>query len=219
MMFPELLEQPQGFLHIKGMLDRATQEEFVSEVRRVVARAPFFRPVMPRYGSAFKLQLTNCGELGWVSDINGFRYQPTHPDTKAAWPEMPESFRHLAEAAARRVGHNSFRAESCLINYYADPSQSLGLHRDETEEDHDAPIISVSLGDIGRFGLGGLTRTAPVEEHLVESGDVMVMGLSARMRYHSFAGLIPGTSDLLKRGGRINLTIRQVRRSQPTSQH
>lgn len=214
MIFPELLDQPEGFLHIKQMLGRAEQERLVAEVRRIVAVSPFFRPVFPRFGKEFKLQLTNAGELGWVSDIEGLRYQRTHPLTCRPWQPMPEVFREIAVEAARRIGWENFIAESCLVNWYADGTQSLGLHRDETEKVL-APIISVSLGDVGHFGLGGNEKGDPVESHLVESGDVMVMGGDSRLRYHKVSNIVPGTSDLLKKGGRLNLTIRTVTKRRP----
>jgi DNA oxidative demethylase len=211
-MFPELLDRPEGFLHFKQMLGRREQERLVSEVRRVVAASPFFRPVFPRFGGEFRLQLTNCGHRGWVSDLQGMRYQHTHPVTAKPWPPMPDIFREIAVEAARQVGWENFHAESCLINFYEDSTQRLRLHRDETEDDKEAPIISVSLGDIGLFGLGGMDKKVKVETHVAESGDVMVMGGAARLRYHSVEGIVPGTSDLLRKGGRLNLTIRTVTR-------
>lgn len=194
------------------MLSVGEQRRFVEEVRRVVQASPFYRPVFPRYGSPFKLVMTNCGAFGWVSSKErGMEYVERHPVSGEPWPAMPDCFRELAVAAAARVGHQDFRAESCLINFYDGQNRSsLGLHRDDTEEDLTAPIISVSLGDIGVFGLGGASKAEPVEDHLLETGDVVVMARRARLLQHEVKGIIPGSSDLLRQGGRINLTIRTV---------
>ena len=211
-MFPELLTIPDGYAHIRQMLSAADQRRFVEEVRRVVQASPFFRPVFPRYGAPFKLVMTNCGLWGWVSSKErGMEYVQNHPVSGQPWPAMPGCFRELAEAAAARVGHQDFRAESCLINFYDGQNRSsLGLHCDDTEQDLSAPIISVSLGDIGMFGLGGMRKTEPVEDHLLESGDVVVMGGRSRLLQHEVKGIIPGSSCLLRQGGRLNLTIRTV---------
>ena len=45
-----------------------------------------FSRVMPRTGKPFSVRMTNCGPLGWVSDVDGYRYQPTHPETGRPWP-------------------------------------------------------------------------------------------------------------------------------------
>ena len=38
---------------------------------------------MPRTGRPFSVRMSNCGELGWISDEKGYRRQPTHPETGA----------------------------------------------------------------------------------------------------------------------------------------
>ena len=68
----------------------------------------------------------------------------------------------------------------------------------------------MSLGDSGIFVLGGLLRTDETRQYIVQSGDVIVMGGESRNCFHSFKGIVPNTSNLLKDGGRLNLTIRQV---------
>jgi alkylated DNA repair protein (DNA oxidative demethylase) len=45
---------------------------------------------------------------------------------------------------------------------------------------------------------------------LLRSGDVVVLGGSARLAYHGIDRVLAGTSDLLPQGGRINLTLRRV---------
>src|SRR5690554_5389560 len=97
---------------------------------------------MPRSGRPFSVRMTNCGALGWVSDVRGYRYQATHPATGQPWPPMPEAIAKLWQDVAQY----SASPEACLINYYL-PSTKMGSHRDEDEEDLAAPVVSVSLGD------------------------------------------------------------------------
>ena len=56
-------------------LDRSGQEQLLAELRDIIRQAPLFPPRMPRTGSPFSVRMTNCGRLGWVSDISGYRYQ------------------------------------------------------------------------------------------------------------------------------------------------
>ena len=87
----------------------------------------------------------------------------------------------------------------------------MGMHRDADENEWDAPVVSVSLGDPARFRMGGLDRKDPTEAVELNSGDVLVMGGPARLAYHGVDRIRFGVSPLLKEGGRINLTMRVVR--------
>ncbi len=60
--------------------------------------------------------MTNCGELGWVSDRAGYRYDPVDPETGRAWPAMPALFRDLAVSAAATAGFPNYAPDACLIN-------------------------------------------------------------------------------------------------------
>src|SRR3712207_497807 len=71
-------------------LGAAAQAELLAAVRAVIAAAPLYTPLMPRTRKPFSVAMTNCGPLGWVSDVSGYRYQPTHPETGRPWPPMPD---------------------------------------------------------------------------------------------------------------------------------
>ena len=43
--------------------------------------------------------MSNCGELGWVSDRTGYRYSAADPLSGQPWPVMPDSFVELAARA------------------------------------------------------------------------------------------------------------------------
>ena len=171
-----------------------------------MAEAPFYVPAMPVSGKALSVRMTNCGGLGWLTDkAGGYRYQTTHPDSGRPWPPIPDDLLALwAE-----VGGYPAPPEACLINYYTAKAR-LGSHRDADEADMAAPVVSVSLGDDALFHVGGLRRGDPKERMTLRSGDVVVLGGGARLAYHGIDRILPGTSDLLAEGGRINLTLRRV---------
>lgn len=194
-----------GIRLLPGYLDRSAQEVLLQEVRAVVSAAPLFTPVMPRSGKPFSVRMTNCGSLGWVSDRDGYRYQPSHPVTGAPWPPMPRTLTDLWQALAP----GSPEPEACLVNFYASNAR-MGLHQDRDEATFDAPVISVSLGASAVFRLGGLTRSSRTRSLHLGSGDVVVLGGEGRLAYHGIDRILPGTSTLVRDDGRINLTLRRV---------
>jgi alkylated DNA repair protein (DNA oxidative demethylase) len=168
--------------------------------------APLFTPTMPRSGKEMSVRMTNCGPLGWVTDKErGYRYQATHPVTGKPWPAMPESLLKLWHEVARYPAP----PEACLVNYYVGDAK-MGLHQDNDEVDFAAPVVSVSLGDSAIFRVGGLNRKDPTRARELKSGDVVVLGGVDRLAFHGIDRILPGTSDLLPEGGRLNLTLRRV---------
>lgn len=204
------LEIVPGVLHTPDYLDRTGQEILRDALREVVCAAPLFQPRMPRTGKAFSVRMTNCGPLGWVADERGYRYQPTHPDTGAPWPPMPQALLDAWSALAP----GALPPQACLVNYY-DTTARMGLHQDRDEEDLSAPVVSLSLGDSCLFRVGGTRRSGPTRSFRLNSGDAMTLGGPARLAFHGVDRLYPGTSTLLTGGGRINLTLRRV--TAPTS--
>jgi alkylated DNA repair protein (DNA oxidative demethylase) len=195
-----------GFRHLPGFLDRDAQIVLLAAVREVVRQAPFYTPSMPRSGKPLSVRMTNAGPLGWVSDKDGgYRYQATHPVTGIPWPAVPAPLLQLWNELT------GYRAppEACLINYYFSEAR-LGSHVDADEQNTTAPVLSVSLGAAAIFHVGGLKRSDPKRRMTLASGDVVVLAGAARFAYHGIDRILPGTSDLLPEGGRINLTLRRV---------
>lgn len=193
----------KGFDIHKGLLDIAGQRSVLAAVRGVVADAPFFRPDTP-YGKPMSVRMTAAGLYGWYSDKKGFRYVPNHPSGRP-WPAIP------AEVLAiwRDVTGLAREPECCLINYYGAEAK-MGLHQDRDEASMEWPVVSVSLGDEGLFRMGNVTRGGKMESHWLQSGDVVVMGGKARLAYHGVDRIRAGSSTLLPKGGRLNLTLRVV---------
>ena len=132
-------------------------------------------------------------------------YQATHPVTGDIWPAMPE----LISELWHRLSGVDFEPEACLVNFYSEGAR-MSLHQDRDEETFDAPVISISLGDSCRFRIGGTSRSDKTTSFRLNSGDALVLGGDARLAFHGVERIYPGTSTLLKSGGRINLTIRRV---------
>lgn len=197
---------PAGFRHLPGYFDRTAQEALIAEIRAVAAAAPLYVPRMPRSGKEMSVRMTNCGDLGWVTDKErGYRYQPTHPETGSPWPSIPSSLLKLWKNEAQF----GLPPQACLVNFY-DASAKMGLHQDKDEQEFGAPVVSVSLGDDCLFRIGGVGRSDPTRSLRLSSGDVVILGEQSRLAFHGVDRIYPGTSTLLKNGGRINLTLRRV---------
>jgi alkylated DNA repair protein (DNA oxidative demethylase) len=200
-----MLVLPKGVRHVPGHLDRGEQQGLLEDIRAVVVQAPLYRPEMPRSGKPFSVRMTNCGELGWVADKAGYRYQDQHPVTGAPWPPIPERLLKLWDDL---TGYPR-PPQACLVNFY-DTGARMGLHQDRDESDFSAPVLSISLGDACLFRIGGTERRQPTRSFRLESGDVVILGGESRLAFHGVDRIYPTTSTLLRDGGRINLTLRRV---------
>lgn len=205
---PALVRLGSGLGYLPACLDAAAQTALAAEIARIVAEAPWFQPRMPRTGQAFSVKMTNCGPLGWVSDRDGgYRYQAIHPATGRPWPSIPSRLLDLW----RKVADDPHPPQACLVNFY-DGKARMGLHQDRDEEDLSAPVVSISLGDSCIFRYGGTRRGDPTKRLTLHSGDIVVLGGTARLAFHGVDRVLGGTSSLLPGGGRINLTLRRVTR-------
>lgn len=200
-----------GFRLWPGLLDRAAQESLRDAVFARFRAGPLYVPRMPKSGAPMRVRMTNFGALGWVTDKEGgYRYQATHPDTGAPWPDIPP---RVLDLWGELCGYTA-PPEACLVNLYEGDAR-MGLHVDADEEAWDAPVLSISLGDTAIFRIGGPVRSDPTRSVRLASGDVCLLGGAARRAYHGVDRILPGTSRLLPKGGRINLTVRRVTVPQP----
>ena len=196
-----------GFRLLPEFLPTTAQQDLMEAVLERIPRAPLYQPAMPRTGKPLSVRMTNFGPLGWISDVSGYRYQAAHPETGVPWPEIPQCLITLWDELS---GYDA-PPEACLVNWYG-PGAKLGLHVDADEDADDAPVISISLGDRALFRIGGPRRSDPTKSVRLASGDVVVLGGSARQAFHGIDRVHAGTSRLVPGGGRINLTMRRVTR-------
>lgn len=150
------------------------------------------------------VRMTAAGRLGWVTDRAGYRYAARHPGG-GDWPPIPARVLDLWH----RVTGLARAPDCCLINFYGEGAR-MGMHQDRDEGDFSFPVLSVSLGDDALFRMGGVDRPAPTQSVWLHSGDVVVMGGEARLAWHGIDRVRHGSSTLLPKGGRINLTLRVV---------
>jgi DNA oxidative demethylase len=190
----------EGAVILRGYCE-AEAPRLMADVDSVAAAAPFRHMITPG-GYRMSVAMTNCGPLGWVSDKSGYRYSGLDPLSGEPWPAMPDSFLRLAVGAAAAAGFPGFTPDACLINRY-EPGAKLSLHQDKDEQDFEAPIVSVSLGQAATFLWGGHRRKDAVTRWPLQNGDVVVWGGPARLTYH-------GVSPLKAGGDRINLTFRKA---------
>lgn len=195
-----------GAMLLRG---RATleAETLLADLNAVLKRAPLRHMITPG-GFRMSVAMSNCGALGWVSDANGYRYDPMDPDSGRPWPAMPASLRRLARLAAAEAGFGDFEADACLVNRY-EPGARLTLHQDRNERDFTQPIVSVSLGLPAVFLFGGSKRSDRPRRLPLMHGDVVVWGGPARLRYHGVLALEQG-QHALTGNFRFNLTLRRA---------
>lgn len=210
-LFPETLGPRREDLQPGAVLLRAftaaEAPDLLAAVADITARAPFRQMLTPG-GQRMSVAMSSCGERGWVSDRQGYRYSPTDPQTGLPWPAMPDLFAGLARRAAAEAGFTDFSPDACLINRYL-PGCRMGLHQDRDEADFDQPIVSVSLGLAAVFLFGGPTRSGRPLRVPLGHGDVVVWGGAARLHFHGVAPLAEGSHPATG-GCRINLTFRRA---------
>jgi len=191
--------------YLPEFLDCSAQERILEDLRRAVSEAPLFTPIMPKTAKPFSVRMSNMGPLGWVSDKAGYRYRASHPVTGLPWPTIPQSIL----AVWHTISNYAHGPEACLVNFYGGDAK-MGLHQDRDEEDFEAPVVSISLGDTALFRIGGSTRGGKTQSLKLSSGDVLILEGPSRLTFHGIDRVMGGTSTLLKDGGRINLTMRRV---------
>jgi alkylated DNA repair protein (DNA oxidative demethylase) len=203
---PEVLPLGPGAVVLRRFAN-PDEAALLDAVRQVIGQAPLRHMVTPG-GFRMSVAMTNCGDLGWVTDHTGYRYDPIDPESGKRWPRMPEVFVRLASDAASRAGFAGFVPDACLVNRY-EPGTRLSLHQDRNERDYGQPIVSVSLGIPAVFLFGGATRSQKSRRVPLEHGDVVVWGGPARLHYH---GVLPlkEAEHPLTGACRFNLTFRRA---------
>lgn len=207
-----------GVAHLPAHLALADQHALVTQAReiaRTVAGTPvgMHRPQLQSgQMSAYIMSLGwhwSTRPYGYVAQVEGYRVPP-----------LPERFvalaRHALAEAASVDGTlspwvESFTPEIALVNYYP-PGAHMGMHVDANEESN-APVVSLSIGDEALFRIGGTeNRNKPWDDVVLMSGDLIVFGGPKRRAYH---GVVEVRDQTLPAGcglseGRINITIRQL---------
>jgi len=133
-----------------------------------------------------KLRYLNLGE--WNYNWGDRRYEKV-PHATALPDRLVEVARRAHELAKEQTGEAASRPvdfDMAICNFYhqSRPSDRLGGHRDDVEEDLNLPLVTISLGATGVFLLGGESRQDAPTAILLRAGDCMVMSGRSRMYFH-----------------------------------
>jgi len=202
-----------GVVQIGGWLDLAAQRALATDFRRwALPPAGLRHPRMPT-GHLMTVQSV-C--LGW--HWYPYVYSKTADDTDGAPVKpLPQSLFDLGRAAvaaaygASSPAARSYAPDAAIVNLYA-PGARLGLHQD-AEEPSDAPVVTISLGDLCVFRMAGVkTRSAPFCDVPLASGDLLVFGGPSRRIYHGVPKVHPGTAPagIGLPPGRLSITLRET---------
>lgn len=154
--------------------------------------------------------------LGW--HWQPYAYSRTADDTDGAPVKpLPAELASLARAAvAATYGPESpeaasYAPDAAIVNLYP-PGARLGLHQD-AEEPSEAPVVTLSVGDVCVFRFAGTRRrTAPFVDVELRSGDLLVFGRGNRRIYHGVPKVENGTAPdgLGLPPGRLSITVRET---------
>ncbi|XP_063993987.1 nucleic acid dioxygenase ALKBH1 [Diachasmimorpha longicaudata] len=103
--------------------------------------------------------------------------------------EMPIEVEEITKVIAKALGFDNFNAEAAIINFYR-MNSTLAGHVDHSEDNLDAPLISVSFGQSAIFLIGGSKYEDPAHALFIHSGDVVVMSGESRLRYHGIPRIV-----------------------------
>ncbi|TRY63612.1 hypothetical protein TCAL_04022 [Tigriopus californicus] len=108
---------------------------------------------------------------------------------------FPPDLAALTADLARTAGFPDFRAEAAIVNFYP-LDGTLGGHTDHSEDNLQAPLVSISLGQSAIFLVGGTTKDVEPVPILLQSGDVVIMSGEARRAFHGIPRIVrvPQTS-------------------------
>ena len=199
----------EGLILFERRLDLEAQQHLWNLCRALSRDSvPMYTPTV-RGGKKMSVGMLCLGKH-W----NGMTY--SYEDTRSDYdglpvPPIPEEMAQIARDAAADAGF-SMQPDLCIMNFYGTDAK-MGVHQDKDERPETIaagiPIVSVSLGDAGRFVIGGLSRRDPTSPLILRSGDVLVMGGPSRLRFHGITRILPGTAPEGTGPGRFNLTFRQ----------
>ena len=91
-----------------GGFAKAEAQALLHAVEAITQQAPF-RHYRVAGGGRMAAAMTACGDYGWISDGQGYRYVRIDPLTRKPWPALPSLFLALAGRAAQAAGYEEFR--------------------------------------------------------------------------------------------------------------
>lgn len=103
---------------------------------------------------------------------------------------LPEDLAKLSQVVATSVtNYSDFEAQAVIVNYYHIES-TLSGHRDVSEYNFEAPLLSFSFGQSAIFLVGGNTIEEAALPVFLHSGDIIIMSSQARLLYHGVPRIV-----------------------------
>lgn len=122
-------------------------------------------------------------KLRWVT--LGYHYDyntKTYSDDDLT--PFPSDLSDLSRYLSSLIGYgDSYAAEAAILNFYHLDS-TLSGHTDHSEDDLEAPLLSLSFGRDAVFVIGGETLDVAPTPVYLRSGDLVVLWKEARLAYH-----------------------------------
>ncbi|WP_405995102.1 alpha-ketoglutarate-dependent dioxygenase AlkB family protein [Streptomyces sp. NBC_00986] len=205
-LFPRVrTEIAPGAVHMPDWLSPDRQRDLLTACREW-ARSPAGLRTVRTPGGGRMTARQVC--LGWHWYPYAYSRTVTDGDGTPVKP-FPTWLDDLAQRAVTdALGAPTASYDIALINFY-DGDARMGMHRD-ADEQSDAPVVSLSLGDTCVFRFGNTeTRTKPCTDVELRSGDLFVFGGASRLAYHGVPRVYEGTGPgELGLRGRLNITLR-----------
>ncbi|MGW1165885.1 alpha-ketoglutarate-dependent dioxygenase AlkB family protein [Streptomyces sp. NPDC002550] len=206
-LFPrERAQVAPGAVHVPDWLDAGRQRELLAACRQWARPPAGLRTVRTPGGGTMTARQV-CLGLHWYP----YGYARTAVDGDGAPVKpFPAWLGELGRrAAVDALGpQEPYTYDIALINFY-DRDARMGMHRD-SDEQADAPVVSLSLGDTCVFRFGNSeTRAKPYTDVELRSGDLFVFGGPSRLAYHGVPRVYGGTAPTgTGLSGRLNITLR-----------
>ena len=102
---------------------------------------------------------------------------------------MPIDIVNISGFIAKLLGYETYRPEAGILNYYH-LNSTLNAHQDRSEENMEAPLISISFGNPAIFLIGDSTKDTKPYALLINSGDIVIMTKNSRAAYHGITRVL-----------------------------
>lgn len=200
---------PDAWL-LPNFLSLPQQRDLLAMCRELVAPIGMVHPVTGQAPKGEQLRMkVKVGSLGEFWTPDGY-LEPII--------ELPTELVTLADLAVEQTisRYCPFVPDTAILQWYG-PDASLGMHRDDSEEqpllEEGSPIVSLSLGDRCLFRFSDVFSKRKIREDIeLRSGDAVVFGGVSRLAYHGVPKIFPNTAPAeLGSKGRLNITIRRAR--------
>ncbi|XP_059160239.1 nucleic acid dioxygenase ALKBH1-like isoform X2 [Physella acuta] len=144
-------------------------------------------------GSTELTKADRLRQLRWTT--LGYHYNWTTKEYSAEnVGQFPSDVSCLSQYLAACLGFGPYKPQAAIVNYYHMDS-TLAAHTDHSEQDHSAPLFSISFGQTALFLIGGVTKCVLPLAVKLKSGDVCVMSGPSRLAYHAVPKILPPTQE------------------------